>query len=135
MDSSPIRKIKIYGGDVKHYLLQAEEAIKKDDRKEAASKCRQATESISQSLWKKLGNILNISLSVKMRTPTSDPDLSSVVDALIKEDLPEFDRTDIPKLIKLVADNEIKYKKKKAIKEGGSNGQQKKEYPKQLSLF
>jgi len=208
MDSSPVRKIKIYSGNTKHYLLQADEAFKRDDRKEAAFKCRQATESISQSLWKKLGNKLNINLSVKMRTPTSEPDLSSVVDALIneinknsknselskllkelkenyvwnllnkgthvQEDLPEFDRTDISKLIilvtnieKLVNDftikttledtekeqkqykqiisnnvdtvkaksNVIKYKKKKAIKEGGSNGRQKKEYPKQLSLF
>jgi len=164
MESSPIRKIIIDSGDTKHYLLQAEEAIKRDDRKEAAFKCRQATESISQSLWKKLGNKLNINLSVKMRTPTSDPDLSSVVDALIKEienigkdsnlykslkelkekynwnllnkgtheqeDLPEFDRDDILKLITLTKNIEeqiIDFKIKTTLEDKGRPEQEQKQ--------
>ena len=100
MDSIPIRTIKISTGNAKHYLLQAKECLDKDDRKEAAFKCRQATESISQSLWKKLGNELNINLSVLMRTPTSEPDLFSVVNALIKE-VEKIDKdSDLLKLLK-----------------------------------
>ncbi|MDR0515518.1 MAG: hypothetical protein LBH25_00560 [Fibromonadaceae bacterium] len=85
MDSNITRSIKISIGNSKHYLLQAIEALKKDDYKDAAFKCRQSVENTSHFLWKKLGKQLNINLSVKMRTPTSIPELSSVVDALIKE--------------------------------------------------
>jgi len=79
------RGIKLSIGDPKHYLLQAEAALNKDSRKEAASRCRQAVESLSECLWKKIGKERNINLSVKMRFPGCRPDLSSVVDSLIKE--------------------------------------------------
>lgn len=79
------RGIRLSIGDPKHYLLQAEAALNKDARKEAAFRCRQAVESLSECLWKKMGKERNINLSVKMRFPGCRPDLSSVVDSLIKE--------------------------------------------------
>ncbi len=79
------RGIKISIGNTKHYLLLAKKSLAEDDRKDVASRCRQAIESISEQLWNKLGRKLNINLTVKMRSPGSRPDLSSVVDALIKE--------------------------------------------------
>jgi recombinational DNA repair ATPase RecF len=104
MDSSPTRTIKICGDDTKHYLLQAKKAYEKDARKEAASKCRQAVESISQLLWKRLGNKFNINLTVKMRSPTSVPELHSVVTSLIKETKDK--RPDLSDLLtKLVEDS------------------------------
>ena len=84
-DTIAARGIKVSIGDPKHYLLIAEEALKKDARKEVASHCRQAIESISEQLWYKLGKKLNINLTVKIRSPGLRPDLSSVVDGLIKE--------------------------------------------------
>jgi len=85
MDSLTTREIKITGGETKNYLLRAIDAYNKDDKKEAAGKCRQAVENISQLLWKKLGLKYNINLTVKMRSPNSEPELSSVVASLIKE--------------------------------------------------
>jgi DNA repair exonuclease SbcCD ATPase subunit len=106
MDSIPTRTIKISIGDAKHYLLQAKEALDRDDRKGAAFKCRQATESVSQSLWKKLGKELNINLSVSMRTPTAEPDLYSIVNSLIKE-LEKIDKD--AALLKLLKELKEKY--------------------------
>lgn len=79
------RGIKLSIGDPKHYLLQAEVALERDSRKEAAARCRQAVESLTDRLWKKMASAGNINLSVKMRLPGGKPDLSSVVDALTKE--------------------------------------------------
>ena len=84
-DTVEERGIRISAGDSKHYLLIAQEALNKDNRKDVASNCRRAIESISDQLWKKLGNTLNINLTVKMRAPGNKPDLSSVVDSLIRE--------------------------------------------------
>lgn len=84
-DSIKERGIKISIGNSKHYLLQARKSLDEDDRKDVALRCRQAIESISESLWKKIGNKFNINLTVKMRRPGVRPDLSSVVSSLIKE--------------------------------------------------
>ena len=84
-DSIDERGVKFSMGDPKHYLLLAKKAFEKDSRKEVASRCRQAIESISEQLWKKLGKELNISLSVKMRNPSARVELPSVIDSLIKE--------------------------------------------------
>jgi energy-coupling factor transporter ATP-binding protein EcfA2 len=72
-------------GDSKHYLILAEKALKSNAPKDAAARCRQAVESISEQLWTKIGKKLNLNLSVKMRSPSARPDLSSVIDSLIKE--------------------------------------------------
>lgn len=85
LDSVERRGIQIAGGDSKHYLLKAKMALDEDDRKDAAFYCRRAMESISEQLWKKLDKKININLTVKMRSPTGKPDLSTVVDSLNKE--------------------------------------------------
>ena len=53
--------------------------------KDAASKCRQAMESVSYNLWNKISNTSNGEISVAMRSPKSQPDLFSIVNALIKK--------------------------------------------------
>jgi len=58
--------------------------LERDNRKDVASNCRRAMESISEQLWIKLGKTLNINLTVKMRAPGNSPDLSTVVDSLTK---------------------------------------------------
>jgi len=84
-DSFCERGVKVSVGDTKHYIALARKHYVEDARKDAAFKCRQALESISEQLWKKLGDRLNILLTVKMKTPAAKPDLSTVVDSLIKE--------------------------------------------------
>jgi len=83
-DSVEERGVRISVGDSKHYLLIAKEALERDNRKDVASNCRRAMESISEQLWIKLGKTLNINLTVKMRAPGNSPDLSTVVDSLTK---------------------------------------------------
>lgn len=68
--------------DAKSPLLIAQEKLKKNELKDAAAKCRQATECLSDKLWKKLAKTYGFQLSVKMRTPKSIPDLHSVVSGL-----------------------------------------------------
>lgn len=84
-DMNEMRGVKVITGDSKHYLLIAKHACDVDDRKKVAGSCRQALEAISQTLWKKIGQKLNVNLSVKMRVPNGSPDLASVIDGLIKE--------------------------------------------------
>lgn len=95
-DTIESRRIKLSIGDTKHYIVQAEKFFIKDERKNAASKCRQALESLVDTLWKKMANKLNMNLTVQIRRPGSQPDLYSVVNSLKKElgkidkDLPLF---------------------------------------------
>lgn len=98
------RGVKVSIGDSRHYLLLAKQHYLNDERKDAASRCRQAIESISEQLWSKLNKTLNINLTVKMRSPGARPDLSTVVDSLIKE------------LYKISGLNEL-YTKLKSLKE------------------
>ncbi|TGL65951.1 hypothetical protein [Leptospira sarikeiensis] len=84
-DSIEYRGIKVSTGDTKHYILQAEENYTKNSLKDAASKCRQAVESLSETIWKKIIKERNINLTVKIRSPGFQPELSTVVDSLIKE--------------------------------------------------
>jgi hypothetical protein len=79
------RGVRLSFGDPKHYLLLAKRSFDNDARKDAAFHCRQAIESISNQLWSKLNKKLNISLTVKMRSPGTIPDLSTIVDSLTKE--------------------------------------------------
>lgn len=83
-DTSEERCVRVCIGDSNHYLLKAKESLDKNELKDAATHCRQALESISQLLWNKLAKTLRADLTVKMRSPSSNPDLSTVVDGLIK---------------------------------------------------
>jgi DNA repair exonuclease SbcCD ATPase subunit len=84
-DINSIRGIIFSIGDSTHYLVQAQKHFENNELKDVASKCRQAVESIVESLWKKIGKKMKSDLSVLMRYPDSKPDLSSVVDSLIKK--------------------------------------------------
>jgi DNA repair exonuclease SbcCD ATPase subunit len=85
--STLTRSIEVSKNNAKagHYLLQATESLNNNNLKDAAAKCRRAVESVSHTLWKKLGEKLNIKLQVLMRTPTSEPELATVVDTLTRE--------------------------------------------------
>ncbi|MCI5127252.1 MAG: hypothetical protein D3905_10230 [Candidatus Electrothrix sp. AS4_5] len=85
VDSIAERGVKPSTGDAKHYLVQAREQFDRNSLKDAATKCRQAVESLSEMLWKKLGKEKNINLTVKMRAPGVRPDLYTVVGSLTKE--------------------------------------------------
>ncbi len=85
VDAIAERGIKPSIGDAKHYLIQAKEQFERNSLKDAATKCRQTVESLSETLWKKLGREKNISLTVKMRAPGAKPDLYTVVGSLTKE--------------------------------------------------
>lgn len=84
-DAIEERGVKISIGSSKHYILLAKKSLLEDSRKDAASRCRQAIESISEQLWSKLYKKLNVKLTVIIRCPGMRPDLSTVVDGLIKE--------------------------------------------------
>jgi len=79
------RGIRISIGESSHYLAQAKDHLTKNELKNAAGRCRQAIEAISDTLWKKLSKTLNVNISVKMRYSGAQPDLSSVVAGLLKE--------------------------------------------------
>ena len=84
-DTIEIRGVQVSIGDSKHYLLKAKELLSKNNLKDSAADCRRAVESISYQLWKKLDKRLKVNLKVTMRSPSVPPDLSTVVDSLIKE--------------------------------------------------
>ncbi len=77
------RGVVIKYTDAKEPLSIARDKYNKNELKEAAAKCRQATESITNRLWKKLSDKYSYEISVALRGPKSIPDLSSVVLGLI----------------------------------------------------
>lgn len=66
-------------------LMAAEDKYNKNEIKDAASKCRQAMECISYNLWNLIAKSSEATISVGMRSPKSLPDLSAIVDGLIKK--------------------------------------------------
>ncbi|MBW4056351.1 MAG: AAA family ATPase [Proteobacteria bacterium] len=84
-DTVTTRGVQVSIGDSKHYLLKAKESLDKNNLKDSATDCRRAAESISYQLWKILDKRLKINLKVTMRAPGVPPDLSTVVDSLLKE--------------------------------------------------
>jgi hypothetical protein len=85
VDTVTKRGVQVSIGNSKHYLLKANQSLKKNDLKDSATDCRRAVESISYQLWKKLDKRLKVNLKVTMRAPGVQPDLATVVDSLIKE--------------------------------------------------
>jgi|GEM_PF-344930 len=77
------RGVKVFVGNSKHSLILANEALNNNDLKDAAFRCRQTMEILSEQLWKKLSKTLKVDLHVNMRGPKQTPDLYSVVDGLI----------------------------------------------------
>lgn len=84
-DSLEERGVIVEYSDAKSPLMAAEDKYKKNEIKDAASKCRQAMECISYNLWNIISRISDGMISVGMRNPKSLPDLSSIVDGLIKK--------------------------------------------------
>ncbi len=84
-DSLEERGVIVEYSDSKMPLMAAEDKYNKNETKDAASKCRQAMESIAYNLWNLIAKSSNAMISVGMRSPKSLPDLSSIVDALIKK--------------------------------------------------
>lgn len=85
VDTVETRGVRVAIGDSKHYLIKARESFEQNALKDSASACRLAVESISYQLWKKIDKRLKVNLTVTMRAPGYPPDLSTVVDSLIKQ--------------------------------------------------
>ena len=83
-DSLEERGVIVEYSDSKTPLMAAEDKLNKNETKDAASKCRQAMESIAYNLWNLIAKSSTTMISVGMRSPKSLPDLSSIVDGLIK---------------------------------------------------
>lgn len=84
-DSLEERGVIVEYSDSKTPLMVAEEKYNKNEIKDAASKCRQAMECIAYNLWNIIAKSSDGMISVGMRNPKSLPDLSSIVDGLIKK--------------------------------------------------
>jgi len=84
-DTVTMRGVQVSIGESKHYLLKAEESLNKNNLKDSATDCRRAVESITYQLWKTIDKRLKTNLQVSMRAPGAPPDLSTVVDSLIKQ--------------------------------------------------
>lgn len=84
-DSLEERGIIVEYSDSKTPLMAAEEKYNKNETKDAASKCRQAMECVAYNLWNLIAKSSDAMISVGMRSPKSLPDLSSIVDGLIKK--------------------------------------------------
>jgi hypothetical protein len=79
------RGIRYSPSDSMHNIMQARQHLEKNELKNTAAKCRQAIENIAENIWGKIGKQIKGDLSVTMRSPDARPDLSSVVDSLIKK--------------------------------------------------
>lgn len=84
-DSLEERGVVVEYSDSKTPLIAAEEKYNKNETKDAASKCRQAMECVAYNLWNLIAKSSDAMISVGMRSPKSLPDLSSIVDGLIKK--------------------------------------------------
>lgn len=84
-DSLDERGVIVEYSDSATPLMAAEDKYNKNEIKDAASKCRQAMECISYNLWNLIAKSSEATISVGMRSPKSLPDLSAIVDGLIKK--------------------------------------------------
>lgn len=84
-DSLEERGVIVEYSDSKTPLMAAEEKYNKNETKDAASKCRQAMECVAYNLWNLIAKSSDAMISVGMKSPKSLPDLSSIVDGLIKK--------------------------------------------------
>jgi hypothetical protein len=84
-DSLEERGVVAEYSDAKAPLDAAEKKYAENEIKDSASKCRQAMECIAYNLWNLIAKIPNGMIAVGMRSPKSTPELSSIVDGLIKK--------------------------------------------------
>ena len=95
-----VRGIVVDYANPKEPLELAYKDLAKNDYKNAAQKCRQATESLINKLWKKLSNTYKLQISVSLSSPKGIPDLSSIVDGIIKQ-MKQFEHEAGPVLLDL----------------------------------
>jgi RecF/RecN/SMC N terminal domain. len=84
-DSLEERGVVAEYSDAKAPLDVARIKYTNNELTDSASKCRQAMECISYNLWNIISKTKDGMISVGMRSPKGLPDLSSIVDALIKK--------------------------------------------------
>lgn len=84
-DSLSERGVIVEYSDARTPIEAARKKYDDNELKDAASKCRQAMESVSYNLWGKISSTSDGQISVAMRSPKSQPDLASIRDALIKK--------------------------------------------------
>lgn len=84
-DSLEERGVIAEYSDAKAPLVAAEKKYADNEIKDSASKCRQAMECIAYNLWNVIAKTPDGMIAVGMRRPKSIPDLSSIVDGLIKK--------------------------------------------------
>lgn len=84
-DSLQERGVAVEYSDAKTPIEKAQSKYNDNELKDAAAKCRQAMESISYNLWNKISQTSNGKIAVAMRSPKAQPDISSIVDALISK--------------------------------------------------
>ena len=84
-DSLEERGIIVKYSDAETPLAVAKTKFQDNELKESAAKCRQALECISYNLWNTISKTKDGMISVAMRSPKAEPDLSSIVDALKKK--------------------------------------------------
>ena len=84
-DNMSNRGVQYSPSESMHNLIRAQRFYENNELKDAAAKCRQAVENIAENIWKKFGKQNMGDLSVTIRSPEVKPDLSSVIDALIKK--------------------------------------------------
>jgi energy-coupling factor transporter ATP-binding protein EcfA2/cob(I)alamin adenosyltransferase len=84
-DSLLERGVIVEYSDARTPIEAARKKYDDNELKDAASKCRQAMESISYNLWNKISNTADGQISVAMRSPKSLPELASIRVALIKK--------------------------------------------------
>lgn len=84
-DSLDERGVIAEYSNAKAPLDAAEKKYKANELKDSASKCRQAMECIAYNLWNVIAKTPNGMIAVGMRRPNTIPDLSSIVDGLIKK--------------------------------------------------
>lgn len=84
-DSLTERGVVAEYSDAKAPLDAAEKKYAENEIKDSASKCRQAMECIAYNLWNVIAKTPDGMISVGLRSPKAIPDLSSIVDGLIKK--------------------------------------------------
>ena len=107
------RGVMIRCSEPKHYIELAERNFINDNRRDTLTYCRKATENILDAFWKKMSNKTNFQLSISMRAPGAQPDLKSLLTAIIQklnkmemgesvEILPSFEKLASEKMWKML---------------------------------
>lgn len=84
-DSLQERGVLVEYSDARTPIEAAKNKYQNNELKDAATKSRQAMESISYNLWNKLSRAANGQIRIALRSPKAQPDLYAIVEALINK--------------------------------------------------